>query len=397
MNPWKGLRNIPHNVWILSFATLINRSGTMVLPFLAIYMIKVIGLSAASAGIVLTLYGLGGLITAPLVGRLSDKIGALRVMKVSLLLTGIMLFGFPFLKNYYLILGYTFVWSVIGEAFRPANLALISDEANPRERKVSFALNRLAINLGMSIGPVVGGFLTSYSFNLLFYVDGITSILAALFLMITKFEKRFSIDDNVVEAENVKAKPVAAKSVLKDKRFLLFMLSILPINLIFFQHFGAMPIYLVRDLGFKESVYGLLTLVNTVLIIFVEVPLNNKMSNWKDKYSTAFGGILGAIGFGAMAFSGDINFLIITIVIWTFGEMIFFPSIASLASDLSPEKRRGEYMGYFQMTFSTAFMLGPLIGTIVLDAFGSVVLWTGSFLVGAIATISILIFNKDKS
>jgi predicted MFS family arabinose efflux permease len=142
------LKTIPHNIWILAFATLINRSGTMVMPFLAIYMIKEIGLTAAQAGFVITFYGLGGLINAPFVGKLSDKLGALRVMIISLFLTGLMLFGYSFITNYYLILIYTLLWSIIGEAFRPANLSLISTESEPEQRKVSFALNRLAVNLG---------------------------------------------------------------------------------------------------------------------------------------------------------------------------------------------------------------------------------------------------------
>jgi predicted MFS family arabinose efflux permease len=70
-----------------------------------------------------------------MVGKLSDKLGALRVMKGSLFLTGIMLFGFSFLTNLYVVLVYTFFWSIIGEAFRPANMSLISSETEPDQKK----------------------------------------------------------------------------------------------------------------------------------------------------------------------------------------------------------------------------------------------------------------------
>jgi len=400
MNPWKGLKNIPHNVWLLAIAALINRAGTMVFPFLAIYLIKIIGLSAGQAGLVIAVYGFGGLITAPVMGKLSDKLGALHVMKGSLFLTGIMLFGFSFLTNLYIILIYTFVWSIIGEAFRPANMSLISSETDSGQRKIAFTLNRLAVNLGMSIGPVVGGFLSTISFHLLFYVDGITSIFAVLFLVFSHFHERRPVMENgKSKTENIIEETELihhGRNVLHDKRFLLFVLSLLPVTMVFFQHMGSLPIYLIRDLGFKETFYGVMMSVNTGLIILVEVPLNNAMSDWDDKKSIALGAVLCAIGFGLMAYCTTSSLIILTVIIWTFGEMIFFPSTASYVSKISPAKQSGEYMGYFQMTFSLSLMLGPWLGNEVLDNFGPIVLWLGTLVFCLITSFMILKFGKTQ-
>jgi len=394
-HPWRGLKEIPHNIWILSFATLINRSGMMVLPFLTLYMTKEIYVSAGSAGMVLMFFGIGSLITGPFSGKLADKFGALRMMKVSLIFSGLMLFVYPFISNYYIILLYTLVWSMVGEAFRPANLSLISTEVKPEQRKTAFALNRLAINLGMSIGPVVGGFLSTFDFDLLFYVDGITSIFAGIFLIVMRFDKHEEPINKTGKEINNKSDLLISQSILKDKVFLLFMLSIIPVNMVFFQHIGAFPIYIVRYLGYKEFIFGLLSAINTVMIIFIEVPLNNAMANWNDKKSITLGALLTGIGFGAMAISGNIIFIIGTIVIWTFGEMIFFPACASYAAEISPEAKRGEYMGYFQMTFSSALMFGPWIGTEIIDRFGSTILWSGTFLFGLLSA-SLIFFIRSK-
>ncbi|MEW6194864.1 MAG: MFS transporter [Bacteroidota bacterium] len=398
MNPWRGLRDIPHSVWLLAFATLINRSGTMVLPFLALYMIKGMGVTVSEAGLVLTFYGAGALVTAPFVGKLSDKLGALRVMKLSLILTGIMLFVFPHIKNYQFILVYTLIWSIIGEAFRPANLSLISNETEPEQRKTAFALNRLAINLGMSIGPVVGGFLSQINFHLLFYIDGLTSVLAGIFLVFSNFEVKrtayLNIDNGAAKEE---LKPAKNTGLLKDHRFLLFMITLIPVNMVFFQHIGPMPIFLVDDLGFQQSTFGVLMAVNTILIIFIEVPLNNIMAHWDDRTASAIGALLCGIGFGAMAFADSFFAIVLTIVIWTFGEMIFFPATTSYTSTVSPADRRGEYMGYFQMTFSLALMVGPWLGTVVLDYTGSVVLWIGTFVFSLFSAISFLVMKKGES
>ncbi|MEJ2613452.1 MAG: MFS transporter, partial [Ignavibacteriaceae bacterium] len=188
MNPWKGLKNLPHNMWIIFFTTLINRAGTMVLPFLTLYMTSKEGLSAGDAGLVIAVYGAGALITAPLSGKLSDKIGPLLLMKLSLIATGLFLFVYSLVNQYYLILALTFVLAIINESFRPANLSIISQVVTQRQRRSAFALNRLAINLGMSIGPVLGGVLTLINFSLIFYIDGLTSILAGIFLVFARWQ-----------------------------------------------------------------------------------------------------------------------------------------------------------------------------------------------------------------
>ena len=395
MNPWRGLKNIPHSVWLLALTTLINRSGTMVMPFLVIYMTKSIGVSVGMAGLVISFYGAGALLTAPLVGKLSDRFGSLKVMRFSLIATGFLLILYSFITNFIAILGVTLLWSVISEAFRPANLSLISNETEPEQRKTAFALNRLAINLGMSIGPVVGGFLVAINFSLLFYVNGTTSILAGIFLILANIETK----KQLLYKENYSKKSDHVNksgSIFKDKTFLLFMIALIPVELVFFQFLGALPLYIIQDLKISASTFGILMAVNTVLIIIVEVPLNNAMSNWDDRNSLALGAILCAIGYGTMIFSENILFIAFTIVIWTFGEMIFFPSCASHTSILSPEKRSGEYMGYFQMTFSFSLMVGPWIGALTLESFGHNITWSGAFILGLLSTL-LFLFMKKRS
>jgi MFS family permease len=386
MNPWSGLKKIPRNIWLISFATLINRSGTMVLPYLVLYLTRNEGITPSKAGIVLSLYGAGALITSPFVGKLSDKIGSMRIMKYSLLFTSITLVCYSFVHEYLLFLMITLILSVISEAFRPANLSYISIESSPEQRKTAFALNRLAINLGMSIGPVVGGLLAMFDFSLLFYVNGFSTFTAWVFLVLAKFEPHSSSklekDETIKPDQSISQKP---NSILKDKNILLFYVALVPVMIVFFQHIGAFPLYLVHELKHTEVIFGLLMAVNTVLIIFIEVPLNNAMSNWSDKKSLVLGSILCGLGYGAMLISPELWWIIITIVIWTFGEMIFFPASASYISIVSDDSRRGEYMGYFQMTFSFSFMMGPWIGTLLFENYGAGSVWAVSLLLSLIS------------
>ncbi|HKJ80952.1 MAG TPA: MFS transporter [Ignavibacteriaceae bacterium] len=393
INPWKGLRNLPHNMWVLFWATLINRAGTMVLPFLALYMTKQFNYSESQAGFVLAVYGIGAMMTSPVIGKVSDKVGSFKIMKISLLLTGFMFFVYPHISNYYLILVFTFAMAVINEAFRPANLSLISEVVPAVQRRTAFALNRLAINLGMSIGPVVGGLLTLINFSIIFYVDGITSLIAVGFLILAKWEKIEDQEPAHIASGSGEVKHIGA---LKDKHLVYFLIALIPLVMVFFQHMSTMPLFLVHDLGMTAATYGALTIINTGLIILIEVPLSNYLTSWSFKKSLTVGAILTAVGFGGMAFAHSIPLLIISISFWTFGEMIVFPASAAFVSEIAPAKKRGEYMGFYQMSFSLSFMAGPWLGALVLENYGSFSLWSGAFVFCIISAFMMLGLNEKS-
>jgi MFS family permease len=394
LNPWAGVKNLPHNMWVLFYTTLINRSGTMVIPFLVLYLTQKIGVTAAEAGTAMLVYGIGSFIFSPITGRVADKIGALTVMKISLIGTSAIIFIYGFITNYYLILVFSFIFAVINEAFRPANLSLISGIVTPAKRRISFALNRLAINAGMSIGPIVGGFLILLDYHFLFYVNAAASLAAGIYLIFTPWPAIVKDEQAVEEAPS---KPKAHSSVFGDTRFLFFLFAIVPANLVFFQHIGGLPLYIVDDLKYSTAAFGLLTAINTVLIIIAEVPLNNMMANIPYGRSIIIGAVFAAVGFGALAVARDIVPLVVSIIIWTVGEMIFFPVTASYASETAPPNKRGEYMGYYQMTFSFAFSAGPWLGTVIYQNYGSVVLWSGALVMGLVTAVLILFVREKKN
>jgi len=380
MNPWRGLKGLPREMWIVSFAILINRMGTMVLPFLVIYLTQRLGYKISTAGFVITFYGLGALISAPFVGKLADRIGAFFLMKLSLIFSALVLLVYPFIEDYSLILLVTFIWSVIGEAFRPASMALVSSVVKSDQRKTAFALTRLMINLGMSIGPVAAGFLIQFSFQIIFFVDAFTSFLAALFLIILPIRKEISNRDQPQNQQMSNDYPA-----WKDNNMIYFLIALIPASFVIFQHFGSMPLFLIKDLHFTTATVGLLFSVNTILIILIEVPLNTAMQNWSYSRSLMLGSMLIGIGFGAMAFAADTAMIIITIIIWTFGEMTFFPIGSAYVAEIAPSNKRGEYMGYYQMIFSLSFTFAPWIGTTVFESFGARQLWIGAFFTAIIS------------
>ncbi len=392
MNPWKSLQNLPRDMWALFFTSLINRSGTMVIPFLTLYLTKQIGITPAEAGAALLVYGISAFLAAPITGKIADKVGSLRVMKFSLFGTGIIFILFSFLTNYYLILLTSFILSAVNEAFRPSNLSMISELVEPNQRRIAFALNRLAINAGMSIGPVIGGFLSMIDFHYLFYVNALSSFAAGIYLSSVKWTS-LKKDENINKDVQSSLNKI---SVFSDKIFLFFLFAVIPVNLVFFQHIGALPLYIVDELAYTTAAFGLISAINTIMIIFLEVPINDLMSGISYKKSLIIGSFLAAVGFGLFAVSGSTLLVISAIVIFTFGEMIFFPVTAAFTSEVAPENRKGEYMGYYQMTFSFGFSFGPWIGTVIYQSSGSQVLWITTFISGIISCL-LLGMIKQKS
>jgi predicted MFS family arabinose efflux permease len=379
---WKDLRHLPRGMWVLFTTTLTNRSGAMVMPFLVLYLTKSLGFSVTRAGSVLLFYGLGAIVAGPIAGLLSDRIGPVWLMRASLFLSGLVMLAYPWATTYPTVAAATVLLAAVNESFRPASMAFMGATVPAPQRKAAFALYRLAINLGMSVGPALGGFLATVSFRYLFMVNGATSIAAGFVLLASGL---------TVEAgatSNGRARFTWPRAHL-DGRFLFFLSALLPVMLVFFQHLSAMSLWIVRDHGLPESAFGILFSINTLIIVVLEVPLNAATAHWSHRRALVLGALLAGTGFGAMALASDFWSFAVTVVIWTFGEMFIFPSAAAYVTDISDPERLGEYSGLFAMSFSVAYSVGPWAGTVVLDRFGGRALWAGTFVLALIAATMI--------
>ncbi len=389
-NPWRGLRGLPASLWLLSTATLINRAGTMVLPFLVLYLTGTQGFTPGQAGAVLALYGTVAIFAAPLAGRLCDRFGPLPVIVGGLLGNGAVLLAFPLAHGPWIALA-VFGMAVTNETTRPASLAAVTSWSAPAERRMAFALTRLAINLGVSVGPALGGFLAARSYRFLFAIDALTALAAGVVLLAVgsrlgltgrRLETAASGVSGAVSGLRQRSR---GASPYADRRFLAFLAVNLLITMVFFQHNTTLPLYLVGTLHLSPTVYGLLFTVNTLLIVLLEVPLNGAMADWRLGRSLALGALLCGLGFGSLAFVSSTWGVLATVVIWTFGEMILFPTAAAYASHSAPVERQGAYMGAYSMSSAAAFALGPWAGARILEAWGGRVVWGVAFLCGLIA------------
>lgn len=353
--------------WYLSLVMLINRSGTMVVPFMTIYCINQLHFSVAQAGYIMALFGAGSIVGAYVGGWLSDRIGFYDMQAVTLLSGGVMFIVVGY-QTTFLSLGIaTFILSFCNEAFRPANSMAVAHFSAPENKTRSYSLHRLATNLGWAVGAALGGLLASFNFHLLFWVDGCTNIFAALALM--ALIPRSSV------AKPVKPHPDEAKptSAYKDKVFLIFVVLITFFNLCFFQFFVMEPVFLKIQWHFNTRLIGLLLASNGIIIALVELVMINYLEGRRH--------MLQYIVYGILVTGGGFTLLNIlpphaasgalVVGIITFGEMVSMPFMNSFWISRSGERNRGQYAALYTMSWSAAQVLAPILG-------GQIILW-GSF------------------
>ncbi len=349
---------LSRETWLLSIIMLINRSGTMVLPFMTLYLTsKGVDRTLSEAGTVVGLWGMGAIVGAFFGGRLTDKIGFHKVQLITLLLGGVFFIVLGQMRSYPLICLFTFILSMVNEAFRPANATAIAVYSKPENRTRSNSLNRLAINLGWAVGVSIGGVIATYSYQLLFWVDGLTNVLAALSLFY--FLRPIPVTKET-KTEEVILQPVT-RSVYQDKYFMIFVFLVALFGFCFFQMFSTVPSFFRDSLHLSEQYIGLIMALNGLLIVLIEMVLINFLEGKRHvMIYISFGTLLCAIAFLLLLLPLPGKLIsIFMILMLTVGEITSMPFMNTYWSARATNKNRGQYAALVTIAWSTGQTVGP--------------------------------------
>lgn len=364
-NYLKTFDGLSREVWWLALITFVNRAGTMVIPFLTLYLTEDFKFTPTDISWIMSAFGLGSVLGTWIGGKLTDSIGYYKVMVRSLLSTGFLFIALQFLDTFATICIGIFLVMTVADTFRPAMFVAMSVYSKPENKTRSVTLIRLAINLGFSAGPAVGGLIiTTMGYGGLFWVDGITCILATI-LLIKVLNPRVAkpVDEIIIE------KPV---SVYKDKPFWIFFIAMFIFGIIFLQYFSTMPLY-YRDVhSLSKLEIGILLGLNGFFIFLLEMPLIKWLEG--TKYTKIghmlFGLLLTALSFYVLNLTSWSGILLIGMLLMTLGEMIAFPFSNAFAMDRAKKGRPGQYLSMYIMAFSIAHIFGHNIGLRLVDNLG---------------------------
>ncbi len=380
-----GFRGLTRETWMLSLVMLINRSGSMVLPFLGVYMTDYLKWGLAATGLVLSFYGVGSVMGSLLGGWLTDRYGEYRVQSVSLFLSAPLFLLIPFFTSVPGLAAIIWLQSLVSETFRPANSVAVTRYTQPHNIIRAFSLNRMAINLGFSIGPALGGVLSVISYNLLFVVNAVAAIAAGV-MYVYFFRNRHKI----VAVQETK-KPgtiVRSRSPYRDGPFMVFCLLCALFAVFFFQFFNTIPIFYREEAGLSTAAIGYVLGYSGLVIVLAEM----QMVNWAQKRwklnTTLFAGALAiAVSYAMLAVNHHILVLLLSMTLLSLGEILVLPFTSTLTAMRAGKNKGGAYMGMNGMAFSVSFIITPFLGTQIAGGWGFNRLWIISGIVLLIVSI----------
>ncbi|MBK7239092.1 MAG: MFS transporter [Flavobacteriales bacterium] len=356
---------------MLAAVTFVNRAGTMVVPFLSLYLTKDMGLSMEQVGWIMSCFGLGSVLGSWLGGKLTDRFGFYDVMIGALVASGIAFILLQFVQGFVPFCFGIFALTLVSDTFRPAIFVALRAYAKPENRTRAVTLIRLAINLGFSLGPAIGGLIIAgLGYSGLFWVDGITCLVAVGIMLYWLPRKQAQQNDQATRS-------TATRSPYSDGPYWLFLLTMVLISVPFLQYFSTIPLFYSEVHNLSETYIGVLLGLNGLLIFLIEMPLIKFCEDRKfDLYRIlSISVVLFALSFAVLNWFPVIGFLWVGMTLMTVGEMLNFPFMNRFAYDRSDQGPPGAYMALFTMSWSVAHIFGHTLGLNLIAQFGYTSTW----------------------
>ena len=364
----QSFHHLQRNVWIVSVASFINRSGSMVLLFTSLYLTNDLHFTIVQAGAVMSFYGIGSVAGSYAGGWLTDRKNFYDIMVWSLICSGLILLLMLVIKTAAAIAAVLFAFAFTADMFRPANAAAIAAYSTEANRTRSVSLMRLAINLGFSVGPAAGGFIALHlGYKWLFALDAITSFAAAVMLVMYLPKHKEMKKETHADVLNDRS-----TSAYKDARYLFFIVLVSVYAICFFQLFASVPQFFSKQCHFKDDTIGLLLALNGFLVVVIEMPLIAYLEKNKTIFRYIIRGTLCLpVAFLFLAFG---NAMMIPALLYTLfmtlSEIFAMPFMMNYALSKPLKERQGQYAALYSIAYGIANILAPLIGLGIAGKYG---------------------------
>lgn len=387
LNPFPILARLPPVVRLLVAGTFVNKLGSFIVPFLTIVLRREFGLDERQVGWLLLAYGAGSLTSVLVGGALTDRLGRRFTLLLSLGGSGCVALALGFTDSIRTFVPLLVLFGFMADLYRPAASSIIGDVLPSSQRASGFAALRLAVNLGFAAGMTLGGFLADWSWRLLFIGDGLTTLAygAVVYLFIKETRPE----------EHAPGHPRRAPGPgpWRDPVFLTLLGVSFAFAMIFFNHISTMPLTVIGA-GYRARVFGGLVAVNGLLIALFEMGTVGALHRHRRLRVAAAGLLLSGIGFGLTGVHSHWSWFLLTVVVWTFGEILTSPFTMAFITDWAPPHQRGRYLSMQGATWSLAIGLNPLLFLPLQAALGDRFFWPLMLLIALPAALVLLRLDR---
>ncbi|MCL4559942.1 MAG: MFS transporter [Chloroflexi bacterium] len=384
-------RSYPPQFWLLFWGQIISTIGaSMIWPFLMIYVSGRLTLPLTAVASLMTLNAAWGLIFSFVAGPAADTLGRKWVMVISLAVNGI---GYLFMSRAETFAQFALLMSLSGAfnpLFRVGADAMMADLIPPHERADAYSLLRMSNNVGVALGPAVGGFIASSSYTVAFFCAAAGMITYSLLLVLRAHE---TLPKKAVPVKVGDAFAGYGR-IFRDKPFIAFTLTFTLTQMCASLIWVLMAVYAKQNYGVMESQYGFIPTTNALMVVFLQIAVTRITKRHPPLKALAVGSIFYAIGVGSVAFGRNFWGFWFSMVIISIGELILIPTSTTYAANQAPSEYRGRYMSVYGLTWGVATGIAPVLGGFLSDNLGPKTTWYGGFLIGLASVIGFLVLSR---
>lgn len=373
---------------------LATAGGSMIWPFLVIYVSSKLSMPLSTVASLISINAGIGLLSSLVAGLVSDKIGRKIVMTLSLIGTALAYFLLMRAQSYSQFAALMVLIGLSNPLYQVGADAMLADIIPAAKRTDAFAINRIANNAGFAMGPAIGGFLATRSYDLAFYCAGIGFLSYSLLLIFFARETLAKVPGNSSSSMNLLEAIQGYVKVVRDWSFVVFVFTtsiglIAPLML-----WILMPVYSKTNFGLLESLYGWIPTTNGLMCVFVQYPVTAITRRYRTLPVLMVGMFIYAIGVGSVALMSSFWGFWLSMVILTLGELTLVPTASKYVADLAPADLRGRYISIYWLGWGLARTLAPIIGGMLNDTIAPRAIWIGGLLFGLISTFGLFLMSR---
>lgn len=388
-------RRYPIQFWLLIFGLVVSTTGTtMVWPFLTIYASETLALPMAAVTSLMTFNSISGLIASILAGTLVDYFGRKSIMVFGVFGMALVYLSYIFANEFWQFGLLMFLSGSFSPLYRIGTDAIVADMLPAEERAQAYGFLRMGRNIGVALGPILGGIVLSNSYNIGFIAAALAlatyGIITLLFLKETlerkTGEKRESLRDQFR----------VMLQAMRNKAFTRMLGSFTLMEICATLMWVILAVYIKQNFGIQEDQYSWIPTTNALMVIFLQVGITRLTSRHNPHHVMPIGAAFYPLAMLIVAYSTNFWGFLLAMVVMTFGELITAPTATAYVANLAPADQRGRYLGFFGLNWFIALSIGPMGAGILTDKFSIQTPWLVGAVVGVLSVLAFLSLRHIK-